>query len=155
MVSHPIQSSSKDARSVPTQLYTCDGVADFVSGNTSKLSNNDGGMQHDVAAAAATTTLSLLLLLLLTPLFDPPASSSSAVDFVSIRLSRSESITCECKRRCGGGGGMSSLPPLPRPPVAVASPLPSPPPCRRLFFFCWRPALLGRRIHHRSFPSLD
>ena len=27
---------------------------------------------------------------------------------------------------------MSSLPPLPRPPLAVESPLPSPPPCRRL-----------------------
>jgi hypothetical protein len=72
------------------QNYTCDGVADFVSGNTSKLSNKDGGMLRDVAAAAATTTLSLLLLLLLllTPLFDPPASSSLAVDFMSIRLSR-------------------------------------------------------------------
>jgi hypothetical protein len=73
-------------------------VADFVSGNTSKLSNNDGGMLRDVAAAAATTTLSLLLLLLLlTPLFDPPASSSSAVDFMWIRLSRSESITSLCR----------------------------------------------------------
>jgi hypothetical protein len=68
-------------------------VTDFVSGNTSKLSNSDGGMLRDVAAVATTTVSLLLLLLLLTPLFDPPASSFSAVDFMSSRSSRSESIT--------------------------------------------------------------